>query len=64
MSQFIEIVISPNGQTKLETKGFTGQPCRDASRFLEQALGQQVGEQLTAEFYQTQPTEQIARVEV
>ena len=45
MTQVIEITIAPDGQTKLETKGFTGASCRDASRFIEQALGQQVGEQ-------------------
>ena len=54
----IEISVSPQGQTKVETKGFSGSECREASRFLEQALGQPVGEQLTAEFYQTQATEQ------
>ena len=48
----IEIVISPNGQTQVETKGFTGAECRDASKFIEQALGKQTSEQLTAEFHQ------------
>jgi hypothetical protein len=63
MTQIIEIVISPDGQTKIETKGFAGASCRDASRFIEQALGRQVGEQLTAEFHQAQPTRQIAQGE-
>ena len=63
MTQIIEIIISPDGQTKLETKGFAGTSCRDASRFIEQALGRQVGEQLTAEFHQAQPTQQMARGE-
>jgi hypothetical protein len=63
MTQVIEITIAPDGQTKLETKGFTGASCRDASRFIEQALGQQVGEQLTAEFHEAQPTQQMARGE-
>ena len=61
MTQIIEIVISPDGQTRIETKGFAGARCRDASRFIEQALGQQVREQLTAEFHQVQPTQQAAR---
>ena len=47
----IEIVISPTGQTRIETKGFTGATCREASQFLEAALGQRTGEQRTAEFY-------------
>jgi hypothetical protein len=58
MTQIIEIVISPDGQTKLETKGFGGQSCRDASRFLEQALGVRASEQLTAEFHERLTIEQ------
>lgn len=50
--QTIEIVVSPTGQTQIETKGFTGSECRDASRFVEQALGKPTGEQLTAEFHE------------
>ena len=34
----IEITISPKGETKIETKGFTGGSCRKASRNLERAL--------------------------
>lgn len=63
MTQIIEIVISPDGQTKLESKGFAGATCRDASRFIEQALGQQVREQLTAEFHQVQLAQQTAQGE-
>ncbi len=51
MTQIIEVVVSPTGETKIETKGFAGSSCRDASRFVEEALGQRVGEQLTAEFH-------------
>lgn len=61
MTQIIEVVISPDGQTKIKTKGFHGPACRDASRYIEQALGQQVSEQLTAEFHCPQPTRQIAQ---
>ncbi len=52
MSKTIEIVVSPTGQTKVETKGFSGNECREASRFIEQALGKQTSEQLTPEFHQ------------
>ncbi len=48
----IEIVVSPSGQTQIETKGFIGGECREASRLIEQALGQPTSEQLTPEFYQ------------
>ncbi len=47
----IEITVSPTGETQLETKGFSGASCQQASRFLEQALGTVASEQRTAEFY-------------
>ena len=49
----IKIIIAPDGQTRVETKGFTGSECRQASQFIERALGQQTNELLKAEFYQT-----------
>ncbi len=49
----IEVIVSPTGETQVETKGFSGAECRDASEFLERALGKSVNEQLTGEFYQT-----------
>ena len=52
MSKTIEIVVSPTGQTQVQTKGFTGSECRAASEFIEQALGQRTSEQLTSEFHQ------------
>lgn len=48
----IEITVSPNGETIVTTRGFTGASCRDASRFIEQALGRRANETLTGEFYQ------------
>ncbi len=50
----IEIIVSPAGEPRVETRGFTGSSCRDASRFIEEALGQRTGEQLTSEFHQPQ----------
>jgi hypothetical protein len=47
----IEITVSPAGQTSVETKGFSGAECRQASEFIETALGQRTGERLTGEFY-------------
>lgn len=54
-SPTIEIIVKSDGQTVVETKGFTGASCRDASRFMEHALGKRENEQLTAEFYQKAP---------
>ena len=58
MKKIIRLIVSPRGETRVETRGFTGPECREASRFLEQALGQVVSEQMTAEFYQGQTTGQ------
>ena len=57
----IEVLISPKGETTVQTRGFTGSACRDASKFIETALGQQTGEHLTAEFHQAQCIEQQQR---
>ena len=54
----IEITVSPQGQTRVETKGFSGSECREASRILEQALGRSTGETLTAEFHQDHSVDQ------
>ena len=55
----IEIIVGPTGQTRLATKGFTGATCRDASRFLEQALGNAISETLTSEFHQAERQQQF-----
>ena len=54
----IEITVSPTGETTVQTKGFIGGSCRDASRFIEEALGERAHETLTAEFHQTQSASQ------
>jgi len=53
----IEIIVTPTGQTSLQTLGFTGASCQQASRFLEEALGQKTADRRTAEFYQRARTE-------
>jgi hypothetical protein len=52
LSKIIEVLVSPTGETQVETKGFIGNACRDASRFIEQALGIQTTETFKAEFHQ------------
>ena len=54
----IEITVDAKGQVTVQTRGFTGGACRDASKFVEEALGRKTAETLTAEFHQGQPTEQ------
>lgn len=58
MNKTIEIIVTPDGQSRVETKGFTGSECRQASQFIEQALGKQTIEQLTAEFHQSASQQQ------
>ena len=52
-SKTITIIISPTGQTKIETHGFNGPACQSASKFIEEALGRRSAEQLKSTFYQT-----------
>ena len=56
MTKTITIIVKPSGETTVQTKGFTGASCQDASRFLELALGHRSGDRLTPEFYQTAET--------
>ena len=56
----VEIVVSPKGETVVTTKGFAGSSCREASKFVEQALGQRTGERLTSEFHADHRVEQQA----
>ena len=53
--RIIEVVIDAKGQSTIQTKGFTGANCQDASRLLEQALGQTQSETRTAEYYHPAP---------
>lgn len=57
MSKIIEVIVTPNGETRVETKGFAGAECQQASRFIELALGTKTSEQVTAEFHQTNPAQ-------
>jgi len=54
--QTIEIVVSPTGQVRVETKGFVGSSCKAASEFLLKTLGQATHDVRTAEYFQ-QPTQ-------
>jgi hypothetical protein len=57
MPRIIEVTVSPKGETTVQTRGYAGADCLQASKFLEQALGVAAAERKTAEFYQT-PTQQ------
>ena len=61
MQKTIEIVVDPTGAARLQTKGFPGATCRDASRLLEQALGTVSSDTPTAEMYQAETQAEPAR---
>ncbi len=54
----IEIIISPTGETKIQTTGFTGSQCQQASRSLIDALGETTNRKLTSEYFQSSATQQ------
>ena len=58
----IEIVVEPDGSTSVQTRGYVGPSCREASAFIERALGMTTGETLTAEFHQTATQPQCERL--
>jgi hypothetical protein len=47
----IEVTVAPDGRSRVETKGFAGAACQEASRFLLQTLGICTDQQRTGEFY-------------
>ena len=58
MSRVIEVIVSPQGETTVQTKGYGGGDCLSASRFLEEALGLVTEDRKTAEFFAASPAEQ------
>ena len=50
----IEVIVSPKGETRIESYGFEGTACRAATSQLERALGVKQGESLKPEFYANQ----------
>jgi hypothetical protein len=59
MARVIEVTVSPTGETSIQTKGYTGGACLQASKFLEQALGTPNSDRKTSEFYQTNEVAQL-----
>jgi hypothetical protein len=47
----IEIVVSPTGETKITTRGYSGNECQEATRRLEAALGKKSSDQPTPEMF-------------
>jgi hypothetical protein len=58
MPRIIEVTVSPTGEATVQTRGYAGADCLQASKFLEQALGVTTAEGKTAEYHQTAPAQQ------
>jgi hypothetical protein len=54
----IEIIIDPQGKIRLQTKGYSGISCKEASKAIEQALGLVQTDQPTPEMYTHQSSDQ------
>ena len=61
MKKTIEMTFLPDGEVKVQTKGFTGKSCLTATKFLEDTLGKKGETKLTPEYYTAgiQNTQQI-----
>jgi hypothetical protein len=60
MKKVIEVVVSPTGESRIETRGYSGSTCREATEALERALGTRSQEQLKPEFYESEQIQQRA----
>lgn len=58
MPRLIEVTVSPQGEITVQTKGYAGTDCLQASKFLEAALGVPLSDKKTAEFYSHQTAAQ------
>jgi hypothetical protein len=58
MARFIEVTVSPTGETTVQTTGYAGADCLQASKFLEHALGVVASDRKTGEFYEATPVQQ------
>lgn len=61
MTKTIEVIVSTRGETTVQTRGFAGSACLEASKFLEQALGAVTAERKTEEFYTAAQADQQLR---
>ena len=62
MSQRIEITVTPEGETSVQTKGFAGPSCKAASEPYEYVLGTKTAEQLTPEYHATEQVSEQERL--
>ncbi len=51
MKKTIVINVTPEGEVKIETRGFKGQACLEEANFLKDLLGRETARQLTPAYY-------------
>ncbi len=56
MPRIIEVIVSPQGETTMQTKGYAGSDCLQASKFLEQALRVVTDDRKTIEIWKSETT--------
>ena len=61
MPRVIEVIVSSQGETTVQTKGYAGTDCLKASKFLEQALGVTIADRKTSEFHQVAASQQTVQ---
>ena len=59
MNEKIVIIFSPDGSVKVETKGFHGTGCIEASRAIEEAIGTVGKISRTGEYYDEEVKEVV-----
>jgi hypothetical protein len=63
MPRIIEVTVSKTGESTVQTKGYAGGECLNASKFLEQALGVTSADTKTSEFYQSESAQQQQEIQ-
>ena len=58
MAKIIEVLISPTGETTVQTKGYAGGECQQASKWIEKSLGIAGDDRKTSEFFQSAAQQQ------
>jgi hypothetical protein len=61
MAKLIEVLIDEDGNIEVQTQGFSGASCKQATAELERALGKVTTDTVTAEYYRAQPATLKAR---
>ena len=55
----IKVHVDKEGGTKIETEGFTGTACKDATKELEEAIGVATKETFTDDYYKQSTVDQV-----